>query len=1142
MTENPNEPAVPPDPIYQKSYSVHILVASVALVGAVALAIADEIWLRRPYKAIQHEYREATLAYLRKVEGERMDFDRALRALDEFRALDQAVADAESATQSSKDALTAEFHDLSAEADALKETVKSHRSEMDALRYDGEVVAHHAGENDVAKSAAARPYLEAIEKVKARKLDYSFTRASGEVVKASGTAGDLIARFIAMQGEKGKKQEELGRALAPVSAARKARDEWLAANLASIRQFYEAPRVADGEGGEPATSADAMKQEIGKRIAEVGVQRYLDEYAVTVAPDVVAKLREKLERMPTDPIRGGEIQQYQIHIKDSNNWVDRCEVCHLGARSVVPVAEDALASAVAAEGWSKDRIEKADLKLFASHPRSAELFANHDPEKVGCSTCHNGNGIAITSTFLAHGENHHWLWPLHPKENIEAGCLQCHQQDIHLPGGPRISEARQSFFDRGCWGCHPYEGHDKPTAEIKKLDAQIADLRREQATKVQRQAALRDAALATPDDTPAQTAALDAANAERAKLQEEISQLETEIQGFVRRTASLHQERERVGPNLKDLKVAMRPEVITPWVQDPTHVRADTKMPVFRWWGATDANGLNEEAKDVAAYLWQNSLDPSEFPEYALKAPPGGSAGRGKELLEKVGCLACHAVERDGKKVGKGWAANLSAVGDKKTYEWMFRWIKDPQHRIVPYSVRTGKDLTAAEAAQEDPATLVWRQPTRMPSLRLSDDDARDIATYLVSLRSDRKWPEAPWLAEKERFARGRDLVVYSGCAGCHEIRGLENERGIGTELTKEGSKPLDKLDFGHVTTAAKRGEEPIPGMRDWTAADGAKPFADMYGTEHGWYRQRGYFMHKLAKPDIYDTSKYFTERFVRSRMPTFRLTGHELHDLTTFLLGSVDSRLPKSSTFNPDETGQAVREGWWLLKKYNCQGCHPVEPGDRPAFWDLPWWAPDEKRDRVMPPTLVGEGFRVRPDWLAEFLHDPSLGGGTAHPKSVRNHLDVRMPTYSFTEHEVATLVRFFAAMAKQPFVYQAPKHVPLSAAEKKAAEAIWAGNAANCLQCHVTGDMPVTTETKGPNLSYAARRLRPEWMARWIPNPPAMQPWTAMTVNFKREVEGDPKSRWVYNNPDLPELKGVRADHVDLMIRWLQELTPAR
>ena len=40
------------------------------------------------------------------------------------------------------------------------------------------------------------------------------------------------------------------------------------------------------------------------------------------------------------------------------------------------------------------------------------------------------------------------------------------------------------------------------------------------------------------------------------------------------------------------------------------------------------------------------------------------------------------------------------------------------------------------------------------------------------------------------------------GCAGCHEIAGMEDEGRIGTELTKEGSKPIEQIDFALLTGA----------------------------------------------------------------------------------------------------------------------------------------------------------------------------------------------------------------------------------------------------------------------------------------------------------------------------------------------------
>ena len=39
--------------------------------------------------------------------------------------------------------------------------------------------------------------------------------------------------------------------------------------------------------------------------------------------------------------------------------------------------------------------------------------------------------------------------------------------------------------------------------------------------------------------------------------------------------------------------------------------------------------------------------------------------------------------------------------------------------------------------------------------------------------------------------------IRYYGCYGCHNIPGYEDAKTIGTELTLEGSKPIDKLDFG---------------------------------------------------------------------------------------------------------------------------------------------------------------------------------------------------------------------------------------------------------------------------------------------------------------------------------------------------------
>ncbi len=57
--------------------------------------------------------------------------------------------------------------------------------------------------------------------------------------------------------------------------------------------------------------------------------------------------------------------------------------------------------------------------------------------------------------------------------------------------------------------------------------------------------------------------------------------------------------------------------------------------------------------------------------------------------------------------------------------------------------------------------------------------------------------------------AKGKDLARHYGCAGCHELSGLEDEGRIGTELTNEGSKPIERLDFALWTEDVKRGVLP---------------------------------------------------------------------------------------------------------------------------------------------------------------------------------------------------------------------------------------------------------------------------------------------------------------------------------------------
>ena len=111
----------------------------------------------------------------------------------------------------------------------------------------------------------------------------------------------------------------------------------------------------------------------------------------------------------------------------------------------------------------------------------------------------------------------------------------------------------------------------------------------------------------------------------------------------------------------------------------------------------------------------------------------------------------------------------------------------------------------------------------------------------------------------------GKKWIRHFGCAGCHEISGLEDEGRIGTELTFEGSKPIERLDFALLTEMAERGDgEPIKDPDDRARL----PEGPAKGP---WYSSLGFFEHKLAEPNVWDQGKIKSET-EKLRMPNVHL------------------------------------------------------------------------------------------------------------------------------------------------------------------------------------------------------------------------------------------------------------------------------
>ena len=71
------------------------------------------------------------------------------------------------------------------------------------------------------------------------------------------------------------------------------------------------------------------------------------------------------------------------------------------------------------------------------------------------------------------------------RENIEAGCQQCHATEAVTEMAETLNQGREIFRLRGCMACHRYQGFDRESDEISSVSQQIRQLGRQDVYKRQ---------------------------------------------------------------------------------------------------------------------------------------------------------------------------------------------------------------------------------------------------------------------------------------------------------------------------------------------------------------------------------------------------------------------------------------------------------------------------------------------------------------------------------------------------------------------------------------------------------------------------------------------------------------------------------
>ena len=541
------------------------------------------------------------------------------------------------------------------------------------------------------------------------------------------------------------------------------------------------------------------------------------------------------------------------------------------------------------------------------------------------------------------------------------------------------------------------------------------------------------------------------------------------------------------GPDLRKLNEKSHPDWVSKWIKNPRSFRYNTRMPhIFEQ--------ANQESPEIAK---RNITEIASITHYLFKEKkvhkpnnPSkylGNPANGEKLFSAVGCMGCHVSENDPssapspttfKELSKLQGPNLIGLGSKVSPEWMFNWLKKP-HKYMP--------------------------STRMPDLRLSDSDARDLTAYLWDNKNydfDQLKPPKEdkevldeltldWLMKMnpEKYAIekaskmtksdkmsfvGEKSIRHYGCFGCHNIDGFMDAKPIGVEITSEGSKPVDKFDFGL--------------------------FHDIEHTNYAWIEN------KLRTPRIYDRGKE-SEPLDLLKMPNFHFSEEEIEAVTTAILA-----------FNTDRVGEPLlahkklpdynKEGHRLVKKYNCQGCHLIENQGGQIVEHI--GAPE-----YSPPNLNSQGRKTNPNWLIKFFNDPM---------TVRPNLQVRMPSFhQISDQEWDTIIKYFQSIDNENTGYRSPHQFVANSRKFKAGEKVHELGA--CNNCHFYGkEFPVqTASTWAPNLALTKDRLNPEWVVDWLRDPQAIMPGTKMPAPYLPTPDvletDDAVTTW---GRDLVNLKG--------------------
>ncbi len=639
-----------------------------------------------------------------------------------------------------------------------------------------------------------------------------------------------------------------------------------------------------------------------------------------------------------------KIEQTAIDDFDRNSFdepvarVDRCQSCH--------AAEDKRGFEDAAEP-------------FRTHSNYEEIILKHPPDKLGCTPCHDGQGPAINSAALAHGDTEFWERKLLTGPKMEARCITCHLDVGSLRNAkgevlaPHWVDGERLFEQMGCHGCHLVAGYEempKIGPYLKLASAKLDPswtvrwvtnphnfrphtrmpnfmFDKEQATAIT--AFLFDSSkedgqkwLAAHPAPPT----LDQDLKDPKLVQEgkdlfesvgckachavDKDSIGTPVGSDADFKPTISRTTKDFAPNLSAIAEKTDGRWIYAWLKNPRDFSPHTAMPSLRL--------SDHEATVLAAYLMtmgSKNVDPNI--DQTLAKPE--EIAKGKSLVRKYGCFGCHEINGMEKESRIG--VELTTFGSKHLDEMFFgdqtdianTWDAWTYHKL--YSPRI---YATADVEQ------------LMPNFEFQDTDIYNLRVFLASLIGEKvpeRYRDTTDMERQQETVNGRRMVNFYNCVGCHiiEQRGgyirrfyEQNPNFAPPILNGEGAKVQPDWLFGFLQAPTQ--------IRPW----------------------------------------------LKLRMPTFHFTNTEDNTIVDYFGATGDLKVPFVFVNTNLIPQPDLLAGQKLMSKdyFNCFSCH--QQGDKKPEGPPDGWAPD----------LALARHRLNPHWIETWLHNPSaIQPGTKMP-----------------------------------------------------------------------------------------------------------------------------------------------------------------